>query len=134
MSFIGTTINDSPLIACIAGEELKDKEFTAIAINNDKAIANVTAGANVIGILIAENDCIDEGNTATVQIKDIGMWKVGEAVEAGDELTSNDKGLAVKATDGSFITAIALETAEEANAVIRVQIIKAGYKPATANA
>lgn len=134
MSFIGTTINDSPTIACIAGEKLENKEFTAVAFNEDKLIANVTAGANVIGILIAEDDCIDKGNTVTVQIKDIGMWKVGEAVEAGDELTSNDKGLAVKATDGSFITAIALEGAGEANAVIRVQIIKAGYKPAAAKA
>ncbi len=130
MGFIGTTINSSPTIACIAGEKLENKELTAVVFDDGKLIANVTAGANVIGLLSAEDDCIDEGNAATVQIKDIGMWKVGEAVEDGDELTSNDKGLAVKATAGSFITAIALDRAEEANAAIRVQIIKAGYKPA----
>ena len=53
----------------------------------------------------------------------------GEAVAVGDELTTNAEGKAVKAAAGNFITAVALSAATEAGSVVKVQLIKAGYKP-----
>lgn len=59
----------------------------------------------------------------------IGKWIAGEAVAVGDELTTNAEGKAVKAAAGNFITAVALSAATEAGSVVKVQLIKAGYKP-----
>ena len=39
------------------------------------------------------------------------------------------KSSAAKVQNGNFITAIALTAAEKAGTIIRVQLIKAGYKP-----
>ena len=39
------------------------------------------------------------------------------------------EGKAVKAAAGNFITAVALSAATEAGSVVKVQLIKAGYKP-----
>ena len=52
----------------------------------------------------------------------------GEKIVVGDELTSDANGFAVKAVTGNFITAVALTAAAEAGTIIRVQLIKAGYK------
>ena len=45
----------------------------------------------------------------TVQVKDISKWKAGGDFAAGDFLTSDANGAAVKATTGKFILAVALE-------------------------
>ncbi|MCD7867663.1 MAG: DUF2190 family protein [Clostridiales bacterium] len=125
MSYFGTLINESPVIVVQAAADMEKPQFLAVMI--DGTIA--TAGANAIGIITADaEDSVKDGDDLTVQVKDIGAWTVGEAVAAGDELTSDASGKAVKATSGSLITAVALEEATAADQRISVQIIKAGYK------
>lgn len=128
MSYYGTTINESPVIAGIAAADMGKTAFLAAGFDGEGkiAVAN-TKGANVLGLLPAEQEDIKAGNTVTVQVKDMGLWKAGAAVAAGDELTTDENGKAVKAKSGDFITAIALEAANADGDVIKVQIVKAGY-------
>ena len=90
------------------------------------------AGANAIGIVTpSSDDAVAAGDDLNVQVKDIGTWIAGEAVDAGAELTPDANGKAVEAAEGDFITAVALEAATAAGQRISVQICKAGYKPAS---
>ena len=87
-----------------------------------------TAGAEAVGLIIAESEAaIASGDDVTVQVKDIGLWIAGAAVNAGAMLMSDANGKAVTATAGKFILAQALEAATAAGQAIHVQIIKAGY-------
>lgn len=127
MNYFGTNINESPVIVLQAGAKLESPQFLAVMADGKLA----TAGANAIGIITPDaEDLIEVGDELNVQVKDIGAWKAGGAVEMGDELSSDANGKAVKALDGNFITAIALGAATKADQIIPVQIIKAGYKPA----
>ncbi|MCD8308899.1 MAG: DUF2190 family protein [Clostridia bacterium] len=129
MAFIGTTINDSPVIAGTATAAFTSAEFLAVKFDSDGGIVKAdTAGENVLGLLPAEQGDIEAGNTVTVQIKECGLWKAGAAVAAGDELTTDANGKCTTAASGNFILAIALEAATAADEVIKVQIVKAGYK------
>ena len=127
MSFYGTPINESPVIVVKAGEAIEAPAFLAVTADGKVA----TAGANAIGIVTpSSDDAVAEGDDLNVQVKDIGTWIAGGAVELGAELTSDATGKAVTASGGDFITAIALEAATAAGQRIPVQICKCGYKPA----
>jgi hypothetical protein len=134
MAYFGTSINDSATIYGEAGAELSAPSFKAAAYDsNGNIVIASTAGANAIGLFVAEHDdTVDQGDPVTIQIKDIGYWQAGAAVAIGAELTTDANGKAVTAESGNFITAIALEAASAADDVIKVQICKAGYKSATA--
>lgn len=126
--YIGTSINESPVIAGIAAADIADGAMLAVSMDADGIKTVATAGDVAIGLLIAEtDDKIAQGDTVTVQIKDIGLWKAGAAVAAGDLLTPDAAGKATKAASGNFVLAQAMEAATAADQVIRVQIIKAGY-------
>lgn len=127
-TYLGTTINESPTINLEAGEDIQEAQGKAVIISGGLAIT-ATAGANAIGIIpLSEDEEIKKGSDVTVQVKDIGAWVAGEKIVVGDELTSDANGFAVKAAAGNFITAVALTAAAEAGTIIRVQLIKAGYK------
>lgn len=129
-TYFGTSINDSPTIVLPAKEKIENAQGIALVIDGGE-LTKPTAGANVIGLSLFTNDeTAQAGDDITVQVKDIGKWIAGEAVAVGDELTTNAEGKAVKAAEGNFITAVALSKATAAGDVIKVQIIKAGYKPA----
>ena len=126
--YIGTSINESPVIAGIAAADIVDGAMLAVSMDADGIKTVATAGDVAVGLLIAEtDDKIAQGDTVTVQIKDIGLWKAGAAVAAGDLLTPDAAGKATKATSGNFVLAQAMEATTAADQVIRVQIIKAGY-------
>ncbi len=126
--YIGTSINESPVIAGIAAADIADGAMLAVSMDADGIKTVATAGGVATGLLIAEtDDKIAKGGTVTVQIKDIGLWKTGAAVAAGDLLTPDAAGKATKAASGNFVLAQAMEAATAADQVIRVQIIKAGY-------
>ena len=128
-TYFGTSINESPTIVLPAKEKIEGAQGIALAIS-DGQLTKPTAGANVIGLSLFTNDeTVEAGDDITVQGKDIGKWIAGEAVAVGDELTTNAEGKAVKAAAGNFITAVALSAATEAGSVVKVQLIKAGYKP-----
>lgn len=129
-TYFGTTINESPTITLVAGTDIENAQGRAVKISGGEAIA-ATAGVNAVGIIpLSEDEVIKKGSDVTIQVKDIGAWKAGGKIEVGDELTSDADGFAVKATNGNFITAVAVTSAEEKGTIIRVQVVKAGYKPA----
>lgn len=127
--YIGTSINESPVISGIAAADIADGAMLAVTLSTD-GIKPATDADVPVGILIAETDDIKQGDTVTVQVKDIGLWKVGDAVAAGDLLAADAAGKAIKAAAGKFVLGQALEAATAADQVIRVQIIKAGYAAA----
>lgn len=127
-TYFGTSINPSPTVVFPASDALGNVQGLALSISEGK-LKLPTKGDNVIGIaLFTEDDAVAAGDDVTVQVKDIGKWIAGEKIDAGDELTANEKGQAVKAGDGNFITAVALNSAAKEGTVLTVQIIKAGYK------
>ena len=129
-TYFGTSINESPTIVLPAKEKIEGAQGIALAIS-DGQLTKPTVGANVIGLSLFTNDeTVEAGDDITVQVKDIGKWIAGEEIAVGDELTANADGKAVKAAEDNFITAVALSKATAAGDVIKVQIVKAGYKPA----
>ena len=131
MSYLGTSINNSPTIvskrATTAANDPADYSCLAAALTPTGEIT-LGSDASAIGVCIPETGTIAVGDDITVQIKDIGLWKTGAAVAAGANLMSNADGKAVTATTGKFILAVALEAATAADQVIRVQICKAGFQ------
>ncbi len=123
---IGTVINSSATFTAVAGAEITGGAFTAVAFS-DNAIVQATATLPPFGLLLAEVGNIQKGEYVTMLYKESGLWKTGGKVNAGEALTSDAQGRAVKATAGKFILGFALEEASGADRVIRVQITKSGY-------
>lgn len=127
--YFGTSINESPTIVMEAGQKIEGAQGIALMIKNGK-VEKPTVGANIIGLSLFTNDeTIEAGSDVDIQVKDIGKWIAGEAVAVGDELTTNAEGKAVKVAEGNFISAIALSAATKKDSVVKVQLVKAGYKP-----
>ena len=133
MSYLNPSINPSPTILLEADTALSQPAMLAVALNSSGKATLPSAGAHAIGIALPDtNDDIASGGDITVLIKDCGLWIAGAAVAKGAELATNAEGKAVTAAAGDFVLATALDSAAGAGAIIPVQIIKAGYKPATA--
>lgn len=125
--FIGTVINDSASVSFKVKEDLTGGGLTAVALSEDGIKTASSTDTALVGIVMAENELpIKAGEDVAVQVKDIGMWTVGETIKPGDFLTSGTDGVAMKATSGKFILAQALTGGVKGNAV-QVQIIKAGF-------
>lgn len=130
-TYLGSSINDSPTIVLPAGDNIENARGIALAVK-DGAAVKPEAGAHVIGISLIETDeTVNKGTDVDIQIKDIGKWAAGEEITVGAELAADADGRAVAAKPGDFIVGVALSNASEAGTWIKVQIIKAGYKPAT---
>lgn len=128
MSYISSGMNDTMTIQDVAGAAINKGAFHAVCYDSNGKIALAGDGVCALGLLLAETEeNVKPGDGLTVQIKDIGLWKTGTAVEKGAELASDANGLAVPAVTGKFVLAVALESCTDAQ-VIQVQIIKAGYK------
>ncbi len=131
-TYFGTSINESPTIVLPAGGKLENARGIALAISGGK-VAKPTAGAHVIGLSLMETDeTVEAGMDVDIQIKDIGKWVAGEEIAVGAELATDATGKAVAAKAGDFIVGIALSGASGEGTWVKAQIIKAGYKPATA--
>ncbi len=131
-TYFGSSINDSPTIVLSAGDKLENARGIALAVKDGVAV-KPEAGAHVIEISLIETDeMVEKGMDIDIQVKDIGKWTAGEEITAGTELAADAEGRAVAAKAGDFILGVALGNASEAGTWMKVQIIKAGYKPATA--
>ena len=131
-TYFGSSINDSPTIVLSAGDNLENARGIALAVKDGVAV-KPEAGAHVIGISLIETDeMVEKGMDIDIQVKDIGKWTAGEEITVGTELAADAEGRAVAAKAGDFILGVALGNASEAGTWMKVQIIKAGYKPATA--
>lgn len=127
--FLGTGINDTATIVGKAAIPLQNAAFHAAKFDAQGKIVPAAAGDNAIGLFIASTpESVAAEDDVTLQIKDVGLWVTGAGVVAGAELASNAGGQAITAAAGAFIVAMALETAAAAGQVIKVQIVKAGYK------
>lgn len=128
MEYVGTSINESATIVLPAGEDITGARGIALGIT-DGAVGLPDAGANAIGISVIETEeNVIEGADVDIQIKDIGKWTAGEAIDIGDELATDATGKAVKAASGDFIVGVALSAATAAGTFVTVQITKSGYK------
>ena len=128
-TYFGSSINESPTVVFPAGEKLENARGIALRLNGNK-VMKPAAGAHVVGISLIETDeTVEAGRDIDIQVKDIGKWVAGEEISIGTELATDDDGKAVAAKAGDFIVGVALSSAEKAGTWIKVQIIKAGYKP-----
>ncbi|MGI6689830.1 MAG: capsid cement protein [Christensenellales bacterium] len=128
MSYLNHAINPSPTICGEAAATIAAPALLAVKFDANGKFVLPSSGDPCIGIALANSEEVKGGDQLHVQIKDIGFWKTGAAVAAGAELAANAAGKAITATSGAFIMAIALEAASAADAIIKVQIVKAGYK------
>ena len=127
--YISTGISESPVISGKATAAIENGALLAVKFDANGGIVLAGVGEKAIGILISTTpDSVVAGETVTVQIDDIGLWKTGAAVLAGAELTSDVAGKAVTAVAGNYVTATALE-AGGIDEIIKVQIEKTGKMP-----
>lgn len=130
--FSASCVNDSSTISLKVKDTVWNFNERAFALSAG-GLVSAKDGANVIGIALNNfhdnYNHIFSGSSITIQIKDIGMWHVNynSDIIAGDELTTDNNGYARRAKTGDFITAVALSNPTNDN-LVRVQIIKAGYK------
>lgn len=127
--FISTAINDTPTIVGKAAAPLAAAECLAVKFDAAGDVVLAGAGEPAMGVSLPTTEHLVAANgDITMQIKDIGLWKTGAAVLPGAELASDAVGKCVTAAAGNFILAYALEGAAAPDTIIRVQIVKAGYK------
>jgi hypothetical protein len=129
MAYMNAAINDSPTIVDKAAGSMTNPAMLAAVYSGGKLAIASAAGAVVVGIVLPDApDTVSADDDLTVAIKDIVLWKTGDAIAKGAELATANNGKAVTATSGAFIVGFALDAASAADQVIRVQITKAGYK------
>lgn len=125
MTYLATSINESPVITDKAGAVIADVRGKAVKYNNG-AIVLAGAGETVLGVGIMTNDeNIQIGADVDVQIKDIGLVCAGAEIKKGAELAADANGKFVTASTG-YIAAIALEDASAAGVYIKARLV--GYK------
>lgn len=128
-----TGINESVTVALQAGEDLSDVNAKAVKLT-EEGIVLPAAGEEAIGIvLITEDETYKKGDTVSVQMKDIGLWKAGGEIALGALLAADDEGLCQTAAAGQWVLARALSPAIGKGNIVKVQIIHAGKLPAAAS-
>lgn len=130
MNYFGASISQTPTIAEQAGTPIINGEFLIVKYDdNGNVVLCDTEGELTAGVLLPETTkTVVVGEDVTVQIKDIGLVKVGAAMKKGQEVMTDNKGRAVPALAGKFILGYAMQSAAAENEIISVQITKSGYK------
>ena len=125
--FIYDNASASPYYVFTAAGDLNGA-FHAVTLGaNGVEVAG--AGTIPIGILSGETEPCAAGEDANVLLTGVGLWIVGEDVSSGDLLAPAGGGVAVKAQEGDFVFARALEAARAGEAP-HIQILNAGVKGA----
>lgn len=121
-----TVINTSATVVAPAGADITGVIGKAVKYDeNGKFVLASKAGEAVIGIAVLTHaDVVKAGEDVTAQVKEIGKAVAGAAIKAGDELAVDATGALVKASDGQFVIATALQSATGAGNIIDVQITK----------
>lgn len=91
MSYFGSIINNSATIIAKASAKITDGAFLAATLT-ENGVAVAKASETPIGIMVAETGTVEAGEEVTIQVKDIGLAKVGAAVNAGDILAADANG------------------------------------------
>lgn len=121
-----TVINTSATIVAPAGAEITGVIGKGIKFDaSGNAVVASKAGEAVMGIAVLTHaDTIAKGEDVTIQVKEIGKAVAGGEIAKGDELAVNANGALVKAAEGQFVVATALQAATAAGHIIDVQITK----------
>ncbi len=122
MNYFGASINTSSVVAERAGAELGDGAFCTVKYDeNGNVVLCDTEGELVAGILLPETtQKISAGEDVTVQIKDIGLCKVGAEIRKGQEVMTDTQGRVISATAGKFVIGYAMASATAENDIIQV--------------
>jgi hypothetical protein len=124
MTYLATSINESPVIVDKAGAVIADVRGKAVKFDDNGRIVLAGAGEAAIGVGIMTNDeNIAVGADVHVQIKDIGLVRAGAAIKKGAKLQSDANGALITAT-GENAVAIALDAAADAGVYIKAIILK----------
>lgn len=132
-------------ISVVAGADLRNSQFRAVAINASGLLVLATNGGPVVGILQNKPNL---NEPATVRISGISKVVASGAFAAGVDLASDavgkakvavagrtntvDAGATADALIGSFVWGLAMEPATADNHVISALIDKRGAIPTTA--
>ena len=132
MTYLATSINQSPVITEKAGAAIEDVRGKAVKYDSSGNVILAAAGEAAIGVGILTNDeKTEQGADVDIQIKDMGMVKTGASdIKKGDELASDGSGKFVKATAGNNVLAIAMEDATASDVYIKALLVR--YKTAAA--
>ena len=123
MTYLATSINESPVISEKAAATIADVRGKAVKFSDGK-IAIAGAGEAVLGVGIMTNDVnIAADADVDIQIKDIGLVYAGGEIAKGAELASNASGAFVTAAEGNYVAAIALESATAAGTYIKARLV-----------
>ena len=123
MTYLATSINQTPVIVDKAGTAIADVRGRAVKFDENGKFVLAGAGEPAIGVGIMTNDVnIQPEQDVDVQIKDIGLVYAGAAIKKGNELAAGADGVMVPATSGA-VCAIALEAAEAAGVYIKARLV-----------
>ena len=124
MTYLATSINESPVIVEKAGAVIADVRGKAVKFDTNGNIVLAGAGEAAIGVGIMTNDeNIAAGKDVHVQIKDIGLVRAGAEVKKGATLQADATGALITKADGQAV-AIALDAAAAAGVYIKAIILK----------
>lgn len=124
MTYMATSINQSPVIVDKAGAAITDVRGRAVKHDENGCIVLAAAGEYAIGVGIMTNDeKIEAGQDVHVQIKDIGLVYAGAAIKKGVKLEVGADGAFVPAESGEPV-AIAMAECAEAGVYISAIILK----------
>lgn len=124
MTYLATSINESPVISDKAGAALADVRGRAVKFDENGKVVLAGAGEEAIGVGIMTNDVkIEIDQDVDIQIKDIGLVYAGGEIAKGAKLEVGTDGALVTAADGIAV-ALALEAAATAGVYIKAIILK----------
>lgn len=124
MTYLATSINESPVIVEKAGATIADVRGKAVKFDANGAIVLAGAGEAALGVGIMTNDVnIAAGADVHVQIKDIGLVCAGAEIKKGAKLQANASGALITHASGEAV-AIALDAAASAGVYIKAIILK----------
>ena len=124
MTYLATSINESPVIVEKAGAAIADVRGKAVKFDSNGTIVLAGAGEAAIGVGIMTNDKnIEVGHDVHIQIKDIGLVCAGAEIKKGAKLAANADGALITAS-GNEAVAIALDAAAAAGVYIKAIILK----------
>lgn len=123
MTYLATSINESPVIVDKAGAAIADVRGRAVKFDDNGKIVLCGAGEVALGIGIMTNDTdIEPDRDVDIQIKDIGLVYAGAEIKKGAELATGADGVMVPAESGA-VCAIALEAAAAAGIYIKARLV-----------
>lgn len=132
---IGTSINDSAVLSCVAGADITNGAGKAVKYNENGAVVLCnTAGESMLGIIILQTDAaVKEGESLTVQTCCKGKALAGGDIKAGDLLAVDTNGAFVKAEAGNHVVGQAIidkaastGAAWKAGSIFGIEILKGG--------